>query len=78
MQAERLATAVQEARAAAELSQEEAARKADVSASWLAKLEQGLMVEPGLFPVLALLQALEADGADVLRAVTPEQPAAVP
>lgn len=60
-QAERLAATVREARVAAELSQQDAAERADVSLSWLAKLEQGAMVEPGLFPVLAVLRALDVE-----------------
>ena len=58
-QAERLAQTVRDARAAVEVSQQEAATRAGVSLSWLAKLEQGAMVEPGLFPVLTLLRALD-------------------
>ena len=77
-EADRLAQLVKAARNGADLSQEDAANLADVSASWLSKLERGAVVEPGLFPVLALLQALEiADVAEVLRGITPEWPAAV-
>lgn len=78
-EADRLAQLVKAARNGADLSQEEAANLADVSSSWLSKLERGAVIEPGLFPVLALLQALDvADVADVLRGITPERPATVP
>lgn len=59
VQAERLAHTVREARVVAELSQEEAAHRAQVTLSWFTKLEQGAMVEPGLFPVLCVLRALD-------------------
>lgn len=41
------------------MTQQQLASRAGVSASWLAKLEQGSIREPGLFPVLSVVRELE-------------------
>lgn len=64
--AARLAQIVREARGKAGLSQQQLADEAQVSLSWISKLEQGKIVEPGLFPVLTVLRVLRVGG-DVLE-----------
>lgn len=53
-----LAAFLKERREAAGMTQQALASEARVSVSWLAKMEQGAIVEPGFFPVFAVLRAL--------------------
>lgn len=71
--AARLATVVREARDQAGTTQQELADKAHVSVSWVAKLERGEIIEPGLFPVLTILRELGVTGefADLLESMEP-------
>jgi len=67
--ASRLGQVVRDARASAEVTQAALASAAGVSPSWLAKLEQGQIGEPGLFPILAVLRELGVAVGDVLGTV---------
>lgn len=53
-----LGRAVREARDKANLSRDDLAAQTGVSSSWIAKLERGDIIEPGLFPVLTVLREL--------------------
>jgi transcriptional regulator with XRE-family HTH domain len=71
-QAARLAASLRNRREQAELSQEQLAARARVAVATVRKIEKGIVIEPGYFTVLALMQALgtgHEDTAD-LRPVT--------
>lgn len=72
-QAARLATVVREAREQSKTTQQALADKAHVSVSWIAKLERGEIIEPGLFPVLTILRELGVTGefAELLESMEP-------
>jgi len=57
-QAERLAAWLRDQREQADLSQEQLAARAQVAVATVRKIEKGIVIEPGYFTVLALLQAL--------------------
>lgn len=61
IQARLLSDRVRAGRDAKSLTQESLAAAAGVSLSWLSKLESGKLAEPGYFPVLAVLRALDLD-----------------
>jgi len=69
--AQRLGARVREARDEAGMTQQELAERSRVSVSWIAKLERGDIVEPGLFPVLTVLRELGVTGdfADLLMSM---------
>lgn len=69
LNASRLGQVVREARDGAGVSQAALAVAAGVSVSWLAKLEQGQIGEPGLFPILAVLRELGVTVGDTLGGV---------
>lgn len=56
--ASELAAFLKERRRVMGMTQQALANEAGVSESWLAKLEQGVILEPGLFPTLAVLRVL--------------------
>jgi len=57
-EASRLAILIRTEREKRSENQETLAVHAQVSTSWLAKLERGEIVEPGLFPVLSVLREM--------------------
>ena len=57
-QAERLAAQLRNLREQADLSQEQLAARAQVAVATVRKIETGVVIEPGYFTVLALMQAL--------------------
>ena len=59
-QAERLAARLRWLREQADLSQEQLAAQAQVAVATVRKIEKGVVIEPGYFTVLALMQALGA------------------
>ena len=59
-QAARLAAWLRNRREQAQLSQEQLAARAQVAVATVRKIEKGVVVEPGYFTVLALMQALGA------------------
>lgn len=59
-QAARLSMRLRELREQAELTQSDLAVRAEVSEATVRKIEQGKVVEPGFFVVMALLKALGA------------------
>lgn len=67
--AARLGQVVQDARDERGLTQSALAVAAGVSPSWLGKLEQGRIGEPGLFPILAVLRELRVPVGDLLDGV---------
>jgi transcriptional regulator with XRE-family HTH domain len=71
-QAARLAASLRDRREQAELSQEQLAARAQVAVATVRKIEKGIVIEPGYFTVLALMQALGAGHKDtaVLGPVT--------
>jgi transcriptional regulator with XRE-family HTH domain len=71
-QAARLAAWLRDRREQAELSQEQLAARAQVAVATVRKIEKGIVIEPGYFTVLALMQALGAGREDtaVLGPVT--------
>jgi len=63
--AAKLAAAIRSARAAKGLTQEELARACELSLSTVRKIERSAIVEPGFFPVSAILTVLELDAMDL-------------
>ena len=63
-QAARLAASLRDRREQAELSQEQLAARARVAVATVRKIERGIVIEPGYFTVLALMQALGAGHED--------------
>ena len=59
-QAARLAAWLRDRREQAQLSQEQLAARAQVAVATVRKIEKGVVIEPGYFTVLALMQALGA------------------
>ncbi len=59
-QAARLAAWLRNRREQAQLSQEQLAARAQVAVATVRKIEKGVVIEPGYFTVLALMQALGA------------------
>jgi transcriptional regulator with XRE-family HTH domain len=59
--AQHLAASIRAAREEAQMSQEALAFAAGVSASTVRKIETGGVVEPGFFPVMAILRQLGLD-----------------
>lgn len=57
-QAARLAASLRDRREQAQLSQEQLAARAQVAVATVRKIEKGVVIEPGYFTVLALMQAL--------------------
>lgn len=58
-----LASAIRAAREASGLTQEELARLSELSLSTVRKIESSAIVEPGFFPVVAILAVLGLDPA---------------
>jgi transcriptional regulator with XRE-family HTH domain len=56
-----LASAIRDAREARGLTQEDLARASELSLSTVRKIERSAIVEPGFFPVMAILAALGVD-----------------
>ena len=56
-----LASAIREARETKGLTQEDLARASELSLSTVRKIERSAVVEPGFFPVMAILAALGVD-----------------
>jgi transcriptional regulator with XRE-family HTH domain len=76
-----LAATVRKCREDAGVSQERLAARAGVSLSWLSKLERGEIIEPGLFPILALLRELRVQPTFAVlwpHAATREKSASMP
>jgi transcriptional regulator with XRE-family HTH domain len=63
-QAARLAAWLRDRREQAELSQEQLAARAQVAVATVRKIEKGIVIEPGYFTVVALMQALGAGRED--------------
>ena len=63
-QAARLAASLRDRREQAELSQEQLAARAQVAVATVRKIEKGIVIEPGYFTVLALMQVLGAGHED--------------
>jgi len=59
---------LRDARLRAGVGQQEASRRAAVSLSTLSKIENGTVVEPGFFTVLALCRALGVPAAQLIKA----------
>jgi transcriptional regulator with XRE-family HTH domain len=56
-----LGSAIREAREAKGITQEELAHASELSLSTVRKIERSAVVEPGFFPVMAILAALGVD-----------------
>lgn len=59
--AARLADAIRSAREARGLTQEQLAQASELSLSTVRKIERSAIVEPGFFPVMAILAVLRVD-----------------
>lgn len=62
--AERLAAHLRGLRQQADMSQEQLAARAQVAVATVRKIERGVVIEPGYFTVLALMQVLAAGRED--------------